>query len=117
MSTYSEIQPHDLVAIMESRPFLLVDVRNDDEVARGMIEGAVHIPLAMLPVQYETLTKAENIIFYCHSGVRSAHAAAFAANKGCKNVYNLAGGVLGWARAGYTFVAKNSTLKSEGKNK
>ena len=104
MNTYSEIQPHDLVAMRESRPVLLIDVRNADEVARGIIEGAVHIPLAILPIQYEALNKAENIVFYCHSGVRSAHAAAFAANKGYKNVYNLAGGVLGWARAGYTFV-------------
>jgi len=109
MNTYSEIQPHDLVAMRESRPVLLVDVRNADEVARGIIEGAVHIPLAMLPIQYEALNKAENIVFYCHSGVRSAHAAAFAVNKGYKNVYNLAGGVLGWARAGYTFVPKDNS--------
>jgi len=109
MNTYSEIQPHDLVAMRESRPVLLVDVRNADEVARGIIEGAVHIPLAMLPIQYEALNKAENIVFYCHSGVRSAHAAAFAVNKGYQNVYNLAGGVLGWARAGYTFVPKDNS--------
>lgn len=107
MSTYSEIQPHDLVSIMSSRPFLLIDVRNDDEVARGIIQGAVHIPLAMLPVQYESLTKVENVVFYCHSGIRSAHAAAFAASKGCKNVYNLAGGVLAWGRAGYAFAPKS----------
>ncbi|MDO9282916.1 MAG: rhodanese-like domain-containing protein [Methylotenera sp.] len=104
MSTYSEIQAHDLFAMMTSRPLLLVDVRNDDEVARGIIQGAVHIPLAMLPVQYEALTKVENIVFYCHSGMRSAHAAAFASNKGCKNVYNLAGGVLAWNKAGFSFV-------------
>jgi len=109
MNTYSEIQPHDLVAMRESRPVLLIDVRNADEVARGIIEGAVHIPLAMLPIQYEALNKAENIVFYCHSGVRSAHAAAFAVNKGYKNVYNLAGGVLGWARAGYSFVPKDNS--------
>ncbi|OGV76757.1 MAG: sulfurtransferase [Methylotenera sp. RIFCSPLOWO2_02_FULL_45_14] len=104
MSTYSEIQAHDLFTMMTSRPLLLVDVRNDDEVARGIIQGAVHIPLAMLPVQYEALTKVENIVFYCHSGMRSAHAAAFASNKGCKNVYNLAGGVLAWSKAGFSFV-------------
>lgn len=103
MSTYSEIQAHDLFAMMASRPLLLVDVRNDDEVARGIIQGAIHIPLAMLPVQYESLTKVENIVFYCHSGMRSAHAAAFVSNKGCKNVYNLAGGVLAWNKAGFAF--------------
>jgi rhodanese-related sulfurtransferase len=112
MSTYNEIEVKELFDMMASQPLFLVDVRNDDEVARGIIPSAVHIPLAMLPVQYEPLTKVENIVFYCHSGVRSAHAAAFAASKGCKNVYNLVGGVLAWAKAGHPFVAKD-----EGKSK
>lgn len=112
MSVYNEIEANDLFNMMAIQPLLLVDVRNDDEVARGIIPGAIHIPLAMLPVQYESLTKAENIVFYCHSGIRSAHAAAFAASKGCKNPYNLTGGVLAWAKAGQIFVAKD-----EGKQK
>ncbi len=112
MSAYSEIEANDLFNMMATQPLLLVDVRNDDEVARGIIPGAVHIPLAMLPVQYEQLTKIENIVFYCHSGIRSAHAAAFASSKGCKNVYNLMGGALAWAKAGHPFVAK-----AEGKQK
>lgn len=111
MSVYNEIAANDLYKMMAVQPLLLVDVRNDDEVARGIISGAVHIPLAMLPVQYESLTKVENIVFYCHSGIRSAHAAAFATSKGCKNVYNLAGGVLAWGKAGYPFVAKDEGNK------
>lgn len=103
MSTYSEIDVNDLVEMMTTTPLLLVDVRNDDEVARGIIPGAVHIPLAMLPVQYDVLSKLDNIVFYCHSGVRSAHAAAYAASKGGKNVAHLIGGVLAWAKAGQAF--------------
>ncbi len=117
MSSYSEISAHDLSVMLTAQPLLLVDVRNDDEVARGIIQGAVHIPLAMLPVQYESLAKAENIVFYCHSGVRSAHAAAFAASKGSKHVFNLAGGVLAWNKAGYSFVHQNNTPKNEEKKK
>ena len=112
MSTFSEIQANDLFNTMASKPIVLIDVRNNDEVARGVIEGAIHIPLALLPLKYESLPKSENIVFYCHSGIRSAHAAAFASSKGSKNVYNLAGGVLAWAKAGYQF----STL-DEGKKK
>lgn len=112
MSTYQEIQSNDLHAMLSSASLLLVDVRNDDEVARGMIEGAIHIPLAMLPLQYDSLNKTDNVVFYCHSGIRSAHAAAFAASKGCKNAYNLSGGVLAWARAGYPFVPKGSSPKN-----
>jgi len=112
MNTYQQIQPNDLVAMLSSGPVLLVDVRNDDEVARGIIEGAIHIPLALLPLQSDALNKAESIVFYCHSGVRSAHAAAFAISKGHKNVYNLSGGVLSWARAGFPFVPNSNTPKA-----
>ena len=111
MSTFSEIQANDLFNSMSTEPLLLVDVRNDDEVARGIIAGAVHIPLALLPLKYDSLPKAESIVFYCHSGVRSAHAASFAASKGSKNVYNLVGGVLAWAKAGHPFVAKDEGKK------
>lgn len=111
MSEYKEITANELFNMMATQPLLLVDVRNDDEVARGMISGAIHVPLATLPTQYDALAKADAVVFYCHSGVRSAHAAEFASSKGCKKAYNLIGGVLAWGKAGYSFSAKN-----EGKN-
>lgn len=105
MNTYSEISASDLFAKLGDKKVLLVDVRNIDEVARGMIANAVHIPLAMLPAQFASLPKADTTVFYCHSGVRSAHAAAYAAELGSKNVYNLTGGILAWGKAGLPFVA------------
>lgn len=107
MSTYQEIQAEALLLLLTKNPPLLVDVRNDDEVARGIIEGAIHIPLAMLPAQYDQISKADSVVFYCHSGIRSAHAAAFAASRGCKHPYNLTGGILAWGRAGLPFVSKS----------
>ncbi len=106
MSTYQNIEAETLHTMLANKP-LLVDVRNDEEVARGIIEGAIHIPLAMLPAQYEQISKAESIVFYCHSGIRSAHAAAFASSMGCKHAYNLSGGILAWGRAGYPFVTQS----------
>ena len=101
MNNYTDIQAPDLFNLITEPNVLLVDVRNDEEVARGIIAGALHIQLSMLPVQFEKLKNAQTVIFYCHSGVRSAHAADFAAGKGLKDVYNLAGGVLAWVKAGY----------------
>jgi rhodanese-related sulfurtransferase len=101
MKSYLDIEASDLVNLITLPKVLLVDVRNDDEVARGMIPGATHIQLAMLPLQYEKLMHANNVVFYCHSGVRSAHAADFAVSKGVKNVYNLTGGIVAWGKAGY----------------
>lgn len=104
LSQFQHIQAADLSTLMTQQRVLLVDVRNEDEVLRGRIPHAIHIPLSMLPVEYQQLEDASHIVFYCHSGVRSALAADFAASKGFAQVYNLTGGVIAWARAGYDFV-------------
>ena len=107
MSNYKNIDPVELSDMIAQTNVALVDVRNPDEVARGFIAGADHIQLALLPVEYEKLAKADNVVFYCHSGIRSAHAADFAVNKGIKNVHNLAGGILAWSKAGLPLVTKS----------
>lgn len=106
MQSYSEIEAGDLFELITKPKTLLVDVRNDDEVARGIIDNAIHIQLSMLPLQYEKLMGANTVVFYCHSGIRSAHAADFAVSKGIKNVFNLAGGVIAWGKAGYALNKK-----------
>ena len=106
MKNYSEIEAKDLFDHITKPKVLLVDVRNDDEVAGGIIPGAMHIQLSMLPLQYEKLMNANSVVFYCHSGIRSAHAADFAVNKGVKDVFNLVGGVVAWGKAGYTLHPK-----------
>lgn len=106
MKNYSDIEVVDLLHLMKQPKVILVDVRNDDEVARGIIPGAFHIQLSMLPVEYEKLVNAHAVVFYCHSGVRSAHAADFANSKGLKDIHNLVGGIIAWGRAGYSFATK-----------
>lgn len=104
LSQFQAIEATDLSTLIAQQRVLLVDVRNEDEVMRGRIPNAIHIPLSMLPVEYQKLEDASHVVFYCHSGVRSALAADFAASKGFAHVYNLTGGVIAWARAGYHFV-------------
>lgn len=106
MIGYKEIEANDLQSMLNSSKVQLVDVRNDDEVARGIIAGASHIPLALLPLKYESLNGDDALVFYCHSGMRSAQAAAFIVNKGRNNVYNLRGGVIAWGKAGLPFGQK-----------
>jgi len=106
MISYKELEASELFDMITHHKPLLVDVRNDDEVARGIIPGALHLPLAMLPVQFESLNGNQALVFYCHSGLRSAQAAAFIASKGRGNVFNLRGGVVAWGKAGYPFGVK-----------
>lgn len=100
MQNYQEINADELAALLNEKKITLVDVRNEDEVRHGYIKGAIHIPLAALPSTYEPLLKAETLVFYCHSGVRSAHAAAFMAQHGFETAINLTGGILAWVKSG-----------------
>lgn len=107
MTGFQEIDAAELHAMLaKEHPPLLVDVRNDDEVARGMINGAMHIPLHLLPLRFEELGGDTPIVFYCHAGVRSAQACAFMVSKGREGLSSLRGGVMAWANAGYALNPK-----------
>lgn len=107
MSSYKEIDSGALRTLMAEDDLILVDVRTADEASRGIIQGARHIPLHLLPLQAEQLQGTAPLVFYCHSGMRSAQASAWMANQGRDNVFNLRGGVLAWGAAGNTLVPKN----------
>jgi rhodanese-related sulfurtransferase len=89
---------HSLLS--EKKNLVLLDVRGDNEVAYGVIEGARHMPLHLLPIKADELDKDVHTIFYCRSGARSAQACAFMAAKGHDNVYNLRGGIMAWMQSG-----------------
>ena len=84
---------------------VMIDVRTDVEFAQGSIRGAKHLPLHMLPLMADQLENAKPVVLICRSGARSAQACAFLAQKGFENVYNLRGGVMGWAQAGLALAA------------
>ncbi|HSD84174.1 MAG TPA: rhodanese-like domain-containing protein [Anaerolineae bacterium] len=107
MSGYKDIDPIELHNMMAAEKILLVDVRRDDEVARGMIQGAQHIPLHLIPLKVDELIEdGRPVVFYCHAGMRSAQACAFMSSKGRGNLFSLRGGVLAWDKHGYPLVPK-----------
>lgn len=78
----------------------LIDVRTESEVSAGIIDGAIHIPLHLLPIRAHEIPQDKPVVVYCRSGARSAQACAFMASKGYENMHNLSGGISAWARAG-----------------
>ncbi len=78
----------------------LIDVRTEGEVSRGVIDGAIHIPLHLLPLRAADIPQNKPVVIYCNSGARSAQACAFMAAKGFDNMHNLSGGIMAWARSG-----------------
>ena len=73
----------------------MIDVREEDEVAAGMIPGAIHIPLGEIPERLEELDRATPYVFICRSGGRSGRAAEFLEAQGF-DATNMVGGMLDW---------------------
>ena len=95
-----EITPQALKARLDAsdRPVLL-DVRDGWETKLCRLEHALHIPVEELDFRAEELDPADEIVVYCHHGVRSAAVADYLRQRGYRRVKNLAGGLDAWARS------------------
>ncbi|MDR3450496.1 MAG: rhodanese-like domain-containing protein [Alphaproteobacteria bacterium] len=80
---------------------VVVDVREDSEWAEGHIAGAVHIPLATVKFDALPVFAGKKLVMQCRSGGRSGKACQILQQqKPDLDVYNLAGGIMGWQQAG-----------------
>lgn len=101
MFGFKEVDADTLTSWMSSGEAVVIDVRSPAEAARGMIGGADLMPLHTIPLKIDEIKeRGAKVIFYCQSGARSAQACAFMAQQGLDEVYNLSGGIMGWARSG-----------------
>lgn len=94
-----EVTPRQLAELLQraDRPYLL-DVRNPYEVAIATISATdLLIPVDQLADRLHELDPAREMIVYCRSGARSAHAVDLLQQAGFRNVRNLRGGILRWA--------------------
>ncbi|MHB1299382.1 MAG: rhodanese-like domain-containing protein [Burkholderiales bacterium] len=102
--SFNNVDAAELVRLQESGNIRLVDVRTDAEVARGVIPGAIHIPLHLIPVRMSEMDGSTPTVIYCQSGGRSGQACGFLAAKGWSNLANLQGGIIGWVASGNALV-------------
>ncbi len=95
----SEIGPQELKARLDRNEApLLLDVRQDWETQLCRLPNAVHIPIEELELRVEELNPQDEIVVYCHQGVRSAAVAEYLRSRGFRDVSNLSGGLDLWAR-------------------
>lgn len=73
----------------------LIDVREDEEVAYGMVPGAKHIPLGQLPERLGELEAGAAVHIICKAGGRSAIACGFLESNGIEAI-NIEGGMMNW---------------------
>jgi len=92
-----QMTPVELKQHLDRKDDLFVlDVREPFEYEIANI-GATLIPLGELPNRAGELDKDREIVVHCKTGGRSQKAAEFLAKNGFKKVWNLAGGITGWA--------------------
>jgi rhodanese-related sulfurtransferase len=83
--------------------FILVDVREESEWARGHLPGAIHLGKGIIErdIEQRVPDKNEPLVLYCGGGFRSALAADNLQKMGYTDVLSMDGGWRGWNEAGY----------------
>ena len=75
----------------------LVDVREPWEWQLCRIEGAELIPMGTVPAHLQALDVEEDVICYCHHGMRSMDVAVWLRGQGVEGAKSLAGGIDRWS--------------------
>jgi len=87
---------------LDARTAVLLDVREANEFEFENVPGSLLLPLSFLDAETFPPITDRKLIVMCAIGKRSAAAQKQLAASGIPNLYNLAGGIDGWKKAGYT---------------
>jgi glyoxylase-like metal-dependent hydrolase (beta-lactamase superfamily II) len=82
----------------QGRTPLLLDVRSPIEFESERIDGAVNVPLDVLPARLDEIPESTDMVVICRTGVRATIAAETLARAG-RRARVLDGGVQAWRRA------------------
>ena len=92
-----EIAPREVKEMVDQgAEFLFVDVREPWEHQTSRIEGSTLIPLGEIPANLPRFEGAENVVLFCHHGMRSLDAAAWLRSQGVEGARSMAGGIDRW---------------------
>lgn len=102
--SYMEVEAPALAQMLARKDFTLINVHVPYE---GEIEGTdVSVPFDRIGDHLDRLSsdRSAKLVVYCRSGRMSAIAAREMVARGYTNVWDLSGGMIAWARAGYAIV-------------
>ena len=93
-----EITPREVKDLLACNDkVLFVDVREQWEYDTARIAGSVLIPLGEIPANLQRLENAEQVVFFCHHGMRSLDAAAWLRAQGVDGAQSMSGGIERWS--------------------
>ncbi|MFT7516322.1 MAG: UPF0176 protein [Myxococcota bacterium] len=94
------VDPHDWNALIQDPDVLVIDTRNDYEVAIGTFKGAKNPGLQSFRafpdwLREEMKTRDQpKVAMFCTGGIRCEKSTAFLKNEGIEEVFHLKGGIL-----------------------
>jgi adenylyltransferase/sulfurtransferase len=80
------------------KSIVLLDVREPFEYEINHLRDSKLIPLSQLSQRVNELDTADQIVVYCHTGIRSGQAVRFLNGLGFRKAKNLKGGIRAWVR-------------------
>ncbi len=98
-----EVDPSEVVQLL-GEGVVVVDIRETEELAAGILPGAVHIPRGFLELRIEGVVpdRSQPVIVYCAGGVRSALGAhTLMSELGYEDASSMVGGFTLWKDRGY----------------
>jgi rhodanese-related sulfurtransferase len=95
------LTPEDVAKGLTEGRMLLVDVREENEVAAEAYPDCVVVPLSSFNPAAIPDPQGRQVVFACRSGRRSVTASLAAQEQGFPYDAHLAGGILAWKQAGF----------------
>jgi rhodanese-related sulfurtransferase len=93
-----EITPAEVKQRLDrGEKLVLIDVREPWEFSVCRIEGAKLIPMGTVPANLQALDTDDEIVVYCHHGVRSLDVTVWLRGQGVEGAKSLAGGIERWS--------------------
>jgi len=95
-----DLTPQDVAQGIAEGRFLLVDVREPNEVSAEAYPDGIVVPLSSFDPKLIPDPAGKDVVFACRSGKRSVTASMAAQAAGLPYDKHLTGGILGWKAAG-----------------
>src|SRR5262245_26441798 len=94
-----DVEGPEAEKLLKDRKVFVLDVRTEMEFRGGALERAVLLPIDELERRMDELPEDKNkpVLVYCGHGMRSLTAKAILEKHGFSNVFNLRGGIAGFA--------------------
>jgi rhodanese-related sulfurtransferase len=95
-----DLTPQEVAKGIAEGRYLLVDVREPNEVAAEAYPDGIVVPLSTFDPKAIPDPEGKEVVFACRSGKRSVTASLAAQSAGLAYDKHLQGGMLGWKAAG-----------------